>query len=79
MSDPREERRFLHDIASPLSAAIFNLDILLETTRESADKANLPQLESMQRSLEKIRVLLQDRRAILIQRSSESGSDKPSG
>lgn len=71
MSEPGEERRFLHEVANPLTAALFTLDVALESARAAGDASMLQDLERIQKSLEKVRLLLRKRRELLIQRSGE--------
>ena len=72
----QEERKFIHDLATPLSAAIFRTDLLLESFQEkiSADPEEMVQLCAIFESLEKIRKIINERREILI---NEQNAETP--
>ncbi|MCM2322127.1 MAG: hypothetical protein NDJ90_02585 [Oligoflexia bacterium] len=61
----KEERAFIHDLATPLATINLVIETLLET--EGQDQERLKQL---QRLVIKINTLLRTRRDILLQRSS---------
>lgn len=79
MSDPKEERKFLHDLATPLSVALGMLEVALDqTTKGAVDKDQLKKLEDR---LQKSRTavlrcveLLKERRQILIKRQEAQES-----
>jgi hypothetical protein len=69
-----EERKFLHDIASPVGAAIFVLDMVLDSMKSRAD-ANPDELTQTQQVfdlLDKIKNAIEERRKILIQQNVSS-------
>lgn len=66
----KEERKFLHDVASPLAT----LNLLLETAVNKAQSGGIPadfieRLKKAQNQIERINSLVRDRREILIHRS----------
>ncbi len=69
-----DERKFLHEIANPLAAALFIADILLEDVKneeqELARDTLVAKLEQVNGSLERLRELLKNRRALLISRTT---------
>ena len=73
-----DERKFLHDIASPLGTAIFVMDSLLDgiQSRAGGNKDDLDQACQVYEALEKIKKMLQDRREILIKRGVPSATTK---
>jgi hypothetical protein len=75
MAHSSDERKFLHDLAGHLGAAVFMIDIILE--RVSADPSFQPetkkQVEKVNEALAKVRQLIEERRSILIQRQVSSG------
>ena len=68
---PRDtgERSFLHDLASPIGTAIFLLDVIIEEMQERSGGIpdELPRIEQTYAALEKVRELLAERRAYLIE------------
>lgn len=63
------ERKFIHDIASPLSTAMFMAEILRdEIAANPAQEAELKTVDGLYASLEAIRLLLQARRDVLVAR-----------
>lgn len=69
----REERAFLHEIASPLGSAVLMLDIVIESARSRPEsEKTLKELKMTQKALERMKELLQSRREILIQRGSKN-------
>jgi signal transduction histidine kinase len=67
MPDRSGERQFIHDIANPLSSALFVLDMLTEELR-IGQKIPQDKLELLQRardSLHRIRALVDTRRNVL--------------
>ena len=74
-----DERKFLHDLASPLATALFLIDIAIEDAGSAAlsGTANLEIAESLRKTLgalEKMKALLHIRRTQLItQAQAQSG------
>jgi hypothetical protein len=60
----RAERRFFHDIASSIGAALFMSDALMESLR--AKKASLEEIEAIVKALNKTKALLDSRRIEVI-------------
>ncbi len=62
-----EERDTLHAIASPLAAAIFTLEDLIQKKNETDGQTgpDLPALEQIMRALEAVQKILEDRRNTL--------------
>jgi hypothetical protein len=69
----KDERKFLHDVASPLAAALFIIDMVKDEAEEKSGVASreAKQAKQVQELLSRIRSLLEERRAVLIQ-SDES-------
>jgi hypothetical protein len=67
MSGLSDERKFLHDVASPLAAAIFTVETLLEDLRAEPAPPDLKTVERLQGALAQIHQLIQARRSKLIQ------------
>lgn len=69
-----DERKFLHDLANPLSTALFLVDVVLESFQIHPDlnQDELHQLRQLFESLDKVKNLIQDRREFLIKRGSTS-------
>ena len=65
-----DERKFLHDIANPLGTAMFTLDSAIEDLSEKPEPnlESILQLQQVRTALEKVKVILRDRRQILIER-----------
>lgn len=63
-----EERKFLHDIASPVGTAIFVLDMALESMRSGSDTnaEELAQIQQVFDLLDKIKKTIEQRRQTLI-------------
>jgi hypothetical protein len=66
MSCTTPERKFIHDLASPLAAALLTLETAIEGARAGSDPVALGDLEMIQVALDKMSRQLQERRAILI-------------
>lgn len=65
-NDIAEQRQFLHDLSSPLSTAIFIVDMLREDLQALPEAGTLaPSLEQLNSTLEKLRKMIEDRRAAL--------------
>lgn len=81
MSDNTDERKFLHDLSSPLSAAMFMIDVMIE--RAQSDEAEMTkdelvkQLNGVLETHTRLKTLIESRRAIL-KRSMPAIEDKPS-
>lgn len=76
-----EERKFLHDIASPISSGLFIVDMLLESmkSRPDADPDELKQTKQVFDLLEKLKKMIENRREILIQQGVPSSTSKKNG
>lgn len=72
--DGSDEREFLHNLASPLSTAIFLVDAALDNiqSRPEANADDVMQLVDAYQALERVKMLLQERREILIKRGVTS-------
>jgi len=67
------ERQFLHDLATPLTTAFFILDVVLDDLqKESPPHSSCPRLAQAYAAVEKIRILLQNRRKVLIEQGVPS-------
>jgi len=64
----RKERRFLHDLATPLSTLSFLLNSFLERARErpGVESGAIEAMERAMGSVEKIALLLRERRETII-------------
>lgn len=74
---PNDERKFLHDLATPLGAAILLTDSMLDDVqnRPGTDPDDLMRLGEIYKALDKINTQLKQRRQILISRgTSNAGS-----
>ena len=65
-----EERKFIHEIASPLGAALLELDGVLMELKAAPEqnKQTILYLERVFKALQKTSALLTERRGILIQK-----------
>lgn len=63
-----EERKFLHDIASPIGTAIFVVDMLLESMQgnSNVNSEELTQVKQIADLMENIKKMIEARRAVLI-------------
>jgi signal transduction histidine kinase len=81
MSDAQEERKFLHDLATPLSVALGMAESALDqiTKGAVADEAQLKKLQDRvqksQTAVLRCVELLKERRQILISRQQASATD----
>lgn len=66
-----DERKFLHDLASPLGTAVFIMDALTETFSGSADEKVM--ISQAQEALDKVQKLLQERRVFLVKKGPNNG------
>jgi hypothetical protein len=73
-SDGSDERGFLHDLATPLGAAIFLTDSVLEDLRSrvGTDPDDVLRLAGISQALERVNILLRERRELLIKRGVPS-------
>jgi hypothetical protein len=62
------ERVFLHDIASPLGAAMFIMDSVIDDLKDRPipDEEAIQQLVQVQQALEKLKLILQNRKQTLV-------------
>ncbi len=65
------ERQFIHDLANPLSTAMFVLDSRLSAPPPDA-VAEAAQLRKALAALERVQILMTDRRAKLIRAEAET-------
>ena len=75
-----DERKFLHDLASPVGAAIFIGDSLLESMQSRSPTAHIDDLEQMKEMctvLDKLRTSLNNRREVLMIRAGPSSKKAP--
>lgn len=73
-----DERMFLHDLTSPIAAAMLAMDSLLDNlqSRPGTNTEDLEQARAAFDSLEKIRKMLHERRSLLINRGVLSAKAK---
>lgn len=69
----KEERVFLHDIATPVGTVTFLVDAVLDMLKEHNDRSaeEIEQLELAQKALEQMSDLMRKRRSILIERGGK--------
>lgn len=62
------ERKFLHDIANPLGTAMFVVDMLIDSmkNRPDADPNELKQTEQVYGLMQRMKKMIEERRAELI-------------
>lgn len=74
-----DERRLLHDIATPLSIVILTMDMILEGLQKQSEinLEEILQMSQVTEQLEKIKALLVARREILIARGISSTQSAP--
>lgn len=67
-----DEKKFLHDLANPVSTALFLVDVVLESfqNRPDLNQDELLQLQEICHSLDKVKDLIQDRREFLEKRGA---------
>ncbi|MDZ4675946.1 MAG: hypothetical protein SGI74_00420 [Oligoflexia bacterium] len=70
------EREFLHAVASPLAAALFLIDIILENASNQNDAATSVQIQRLKKSLNTITLLLQERRNCLIEQGNAKAANE---
>lgn len=66
MDNSKEEREFLHDLATPLATALYLTDSLLDSLKEEGRDPT--QIENIVKALETLRLLLENRRDTIVQR-----------
>ena len=68
LNEISEQRKFLHDLASPLSTSIFLVDSAMRAAKAAPtpDPALISKLEKMAQVMDKMKTMLQDRRAVPI-------------
>jgi DnaJ-domain-containing protein 1 len=66
------ERKFLHDIASPLGTTLFLLDMMVEsfTERTDANPKDLKQITQLYDLAKRMKLMLEDRRKALTTESA---------
>lgn len=68
-TEAEDERKFLHDIASPIGTALFLLDAIVEVSQSQALSAeDLELVKKAFDSLIRVKELLHDRRSTLLAR-----------
>lgn len=69
-----DEREFLHDLATPISTALFLADCVLDRlqSRSDVDQEDRAELTKIYEALEKVTQLLEKRREVLIARGVPS-------
>jgi len=73
-ADGSNEREFLHDLATPLGTAMFLTDSTLEDfqARPDAEPDDIMRLGEIFQALEQIKMLMSERREILVKRGVPS-------
>jgi hypothetical protein len=66
-----EERKFMHDLAGPVGAALLSVEVVLETAQDPIFTTLVPGLETVQKALIEVTRMLRARRETLIQASSQ--------
>ncbi len=65
----REERKYMHDVATPLGVAVFLVDAVLEDLQsQGVSQDSLAQLNKIRDALNKVTAMLHQRREVLIKR-----------
>ena len=69
MTDQSGERKFLHDIASPIGTGLFMSELMLEQISQEpgVDPELVNQLKRVYETFDKLRHMIQDRRTTLIE------------
>jgi hypothetical protein len=67
-----EERKFLHDLATPLGTAILLADMILQNSKKKPQVSaeEIEQMEMIANALDKIQIKLKERRQHLINQSA---------
>ena len=73
MSENSPERKFLHDISTPVGTALFLTDLMLETLKEE-NSAHLDQMTSIFQALTMARKMIEERRETIIKATQMTGS-----
>ena len=74
MSAENSERKFLHDISSPLGTALLLSDSLAETVQPGTalTEESVDQIKTVLHELERVRTIIQKRREFLIESEKAS-------
>lgn len=72
-----DERKFLHDISSPVGTALLLIDMIAEGLQEKlpSDANEIQQIAQAAESLDKLKKMIVSRREILIQRGVPSAKE----
>ncbi len=75
MSNARDERRFLHDLSTPMSTVFFLLDMTLERLQADPDKneEEIKMIQGAVRSMQTAKDLISKRREYLIAEDESAG------
>ncbi len=69
----KEERKFIHDVSSPLMVAIGMLDVGTDILEKKQDiESAQVKLEKVKRALDKLTLILKERRTLLMNYSEET-------
>ena len=72
MDNKSLERKFLHDVSTPVGSALFLTDILMESMRsENPDHPGLKQMTDLMDALTTVKHLIDVRRAEVIEEQSK--------
>lgn len=75
MGTTRDERRFLHDLSTPMSTVFFLLDMTLERLHTDAQKheEEIKMIQGAVRSMQTAKELISKRREVLIAEEESAG------
>lgn len=75
MSNARDERRFLHDLSTPMSTVFFLLDMTLERLQAEPEKneEEIKMVQGAVRSMQTAKDLISRRRELLISEEEVAG------
>lgn len=75
MSNTRDERRFLHDLSTPMSTVFFLLDMTLERLQAEPEKneEEIKMIQGAVRSMQTAKDLISRRRELLISEDEVAG------
>lgn len=75
MSSAREERKFLHDLSTPMSTVFFLLDMTLERLQTEPEKneEEIKMIQGAVRSMQTAKDLISKRREFLIAEDESAG------
>lgn len=59
-----DEKKFLHDLANPITTAVFLIDVLVAKRQKNAE-ITVEQLQKVQNALKKSNELIRERRELL--------------